>query len=59
MKPGTLWIGGWVGSRASLGAVTEKKFLQCPCRESNLYTDSATLAPGKSERTRKDAPRQC
>jgi len=24
--PGTHWIGGWVGSRAGLGAVKKKKF---------------------------------
>jgi hypothetical protein len=32
---GTLWIGGWVGPRASLNAV-EKRKISSPYRESNL-----------------------
>jgi len=31
---GTHWIGGWVGLRASLNAVTKKKHV-CSCQESN------------------------
>jgi hypothetical protein len=32
--PGTHWTGGWVGSRAGLDAVEQRK-ISCPCRESN------------------------
>jgi hypothetical protein len=32
--PGTHWIGGWVGPRASLDAVVRRK-LPSPCRDSN------------------------
>jgi hypothetical protein len=28
--PGTYWIGGWVGSRASLGTVEKRKLLILP-----------------------------
>jgi hypothetical protein len=33
--PGTHWIEGWVGPRASLDTV-EKRKISCPCQESNL-----------------------
>jgi hypothetical protein len=32
--PGSHWIGGWVGLRAGLDAVTKKKY-HCPCWELN------------------------
>jgi hypothetical protein len=32
--PGTHWIGGWEGPRASLDAGARRKIL-CPCRGSN------------------------
>jgi hypothetical protein len=38
--PGTHWIGGWVGSRAGLGAVVKRK-IPSPCRESNPWSSSA------------------
>jgi hypothetical protein len=40
--PGTHWIGGWVGPRAGLDAVVERK-IPSPCRESNPRT--ATVQP--------------
>jgi hypothetical protein len=35
--PGTHWIGGWVGPRANLDAVVERK-IPSPCQESNPRT---------------------
>jgi hypothetical protein len=35
--PGTLWIGGWVGSKAVLDAVVKRK-IPSPRRESNPST---------------------
>jgi hypothetical protein len=33
-SPGTLWIGGWLGSTDGLDAVGKKE-IRCSCRESN------------------------
>jgi hypothetical protein len=52
--PGTHWIGGWVGPRATLDAVVKRK-IPSPCQESNPktpiihpvaqhYTDWAVMA---------------
>jgi hypothetical protein len=39
------WLEGWVGPRAGLDAgVKTKKFLPCPCRESNSTPAPTTLA---------------
>jgi hypothetical protein len=38
--PGTHWIGGWVGPRASLDAVVKRK-IPSPCRDSNPLSPSA------------------
>jgi hypothetical protein len=59
--PNTHWIGGWVGRRAVLDAVVEKKILS-PRRESNLrttivqpvaqhYTDWAITALSRKKET--------
>jgi len=40
--PGTRYIGGWMGSRASLDAVAKRKN-PCLCRESNFGRPSRSI----------------
>jgi hypothetical protein len=41
-NPGTYWIGGWVGPRASLDAVAKRK-IPSPRRESNPNRPARSL----------------
>jgi hypothetical protein len=49
--PGTHWIGGWMGSRAGLDAVTKREN-PCPARESNPDRPSRSVVTILTELSR-------